>query len=246
MEKKYIRLNPDGSSEYVVEHSEPKQIAESLIQRFGKDVVRVVKRVFPTPNGVAHMIITGTECYAVSRLPRINLLSHYDTLEDKTLVPVFIKDDAPNAANYPVMPLVWECPKDMVLLFVARIYNHDNVNEKMMTHKDQSCFLIAYNQQKQAWLLPLPNLYEDTAICMGQFDGISTNAARSFGVALEQFDKSSWNSDLIEKSRIEASKLMFRFKADKTETTCIPFTGDWTQLCQKKATPITALIAQLL
>lgn len=242
---RYIRLNPDGTSNLVTIKSEPREIAESIIEKFGKDVTRILKRAFPTPNGVAHIIQTDTETFCVARLSRITLLSHYEN-EKEILTPVFIKDDAPGAKDHPVMPLVWEAPETMVLLFAARILNTTEMNEHPMTHPDQNCYLIAYNSKKQAFLLPLPNLYQDCAICMGRFNGTADSAAQAFVLAMQQFEKSSWNSDLVDSDMTANSKKMFRFKAGEKETTAIPLAGDWTKLCNKVSTPVTELISKLL
>ena len=243
--EKYIRLNPDGTSELVTVNRAAREVGEGLINQFGATVVRTLKRAFPTPSGVAHLLITDRECYAVARLKEINLLSHYDTAGDKTLTPVFLRETDAAAKDYPLMPLVWPVPEDMVLLFAARLLCHNEPRERIATAPDQSCYLVAYNQKKQAFLLPLPNLYGDAAICMGQFNGQADSAAQAFMLALAQFDKSSWNSDLLE-NRIDHAQALFRFKEQATETEAIPFQGDWSKHCEKISTPVTLLIAQLL
>jgi hypothetical protein len=243
-ERKFIRIHEDGSSELVRELSSQREIPEAIIRRFGAEVVRYMHRVFPMAGGEAHMIMTDKERYAVRRLESLTLLCHYELEADSLLHPVFLKATQPAAAGKILMAPVWKAPDTMRLFFAARIYNWTESPEPVKTWHDHGCYLIAYDGNKRAYRLPLSNLYDDFAVCMGVFDGRGDTAQSAFGAACKQFDASDWNSDLSGGREAQARKL---FKFDPANNNAqVDHSGRWTDYCDKNSTPISMLIGGLL
>lgn len=238
---KYVRINADGSSEMVTETRSPRNVSEALLERCGQNVVRTVKRAFLDQDGdFVSVIMTGAETYTVKRLSQIKLLSHY-TLNEGFLTPVFKAKDDTQAIGMLAAAPVWATGA-ITLAFATRIHFGNGTPHTM---PDQACYLIAFDVEKRAWRLPLPNLFNDCALCMGSFNGRGATVKEAFDLALTQFNNSDWNSDLIEERQKKASQF-FRFKPSEGSVECVPFAGDWTTMCEKVATSVTALIGGLL
>jgi hypothetical protein len=203
-----------------------------------------LKRAFPCPEtgGTASLLFTMTERYAVARLSNIKLNCHFRLIGDKVLVPVFKEKDDDN--DYIAAAPLWKVPEDMVLLFASRIYNHTDLKHKPATSPDQSNWLIAYDKDKRAYKLPISNVYDDCAVCMGSFEGVAPTVSEAFSMALNQFNASDWNADLA--GGTGNSDSLFRFKTKKDETESLEPSEHWTKLCTVISTPMSALFGGLL
>ncbi len=105
-------------------------------------------------------------------------------------------------------------------------------------------YLVARHQEtRRTYLLPIPNLYENAQICLG-------NVSLSPGTfsALEVLEKgvhllqtSTWNTDLIRPVELQTHAL-FRFDADGNQ---LPGEGDWTQWCEPVSNGNYEFIAKL-
>lgn len=138
------------------------------------------------------------------------------------LVPMFASNTDPE------MPLVWKAPKNVRLVFVIRTaLSEEGDGTEISTN-----YLIAYNEEKNGFRLPLPNLHDDCMVCMGEFEHTHKTAQECVLASLEQFNKSKWNADLMR--TVEKSQKFFRFQPtnESFETLAIE-SADWTSLCDK-------------
>ncbi len=223
----------------------PRVVTEAMMQKFNKGMVMTIKRAFPCPEtgGTGSLILTATERYAVARLSTLKLNCHFRLVGDKVLVPVFIGKEGDTSEYIAAAPL-WKVPEDMVLLFGSKIYNCDDMRNAPATSHDQSCWLIAYDKEKRAYKLPISNVYDDCAICMGKFEGTAPTASEAFGMALKQFNASDWNADLA--GGTGNSDSLFRFKTKKDETETLAPSEHWTKLCTVISTPMSMMLGGLL
>lgn len=148
-------------------------------------------------------------------------------MNGKVMFPVFNGTDN-------VMSLPWPAQKNMTLRFVV-LSVHDPLGKK---HRLGQVYLIAYDEKKQAYKLPLANLYDDCRLCHGQNSPWVRTGADVVLEALRNFGTSRWNGDLWKDA--EKSQKMFSFQATQEGFNPIPV-EDWKPLCDKVATPITEL-----
>jgi hypothetical protein len=196
-----------------------------MLDALAGNVFRKVENLLQIPDwGTAHANIGPDDIIWSVQIKRIPLKARF-RLVSQVLVPMFA------STSDLEMPLVWEVPAEIRLLFVIRTEAVDEY------HQVENNWLFAYNQANNAYHLPLPNLYDDCSICTGQFDRQHDTAAECVTASLEQFNKSQWNSDLM--PSLECSQKLFRFKpTDETFETLPIDAPDWTSLCAKVSTAI--------
>lgn len=119
------------------------------------------------------------------------------------------------------LKLDWEAPSDMQLRFAALCHPSWTATE---------CFLFARGPQPGFVKLPLPNIYDDGRVCMGdEVRGTirGDTLAACFKAALESFRSTSWNTDL--NNHGASVRALFRWKSDRTP---VPAPADWRRFCQ--------------
>lgn len=77
----------------------------------------------------------------------------------------------------------------------------------------ESCFLVAKKEgQNQTMRPPLPNIYTDGRLCMGDFGVKEKILEVAFAKALTHLHNSRWNSDLLDDMSLEDIAKIFTFK----------------------------------
>jgi len=241
-EKKELVMLDDGTTVLRVINEYPKRIIEDVLKDIAKSAPVHFDRAFEVNGCFGGIMKFNSETFFYLKLKTVKISSYYELDETKSLVaPKFLPKTEENDKKYPTMPAVWAVPQSMSLMFAARIYPVDGI--RYMTKPSESCFLIAYDSSKRAYRLPLPNLYENLSMCMGDFNGVDNSQLGSFLKAYGQFDISPWNADLLG-GKEDSAKQLFLFKMTDSDVECIPYTGDWTQLCNKCATNISTSLSQ--
>jgi hypothetical protein len=225
MEKTEIIIREDGTITERTIHERDLEAEDSVLDALTAEVTRPIHNVMHFPDwGMAHASIGVDDTYWSVPIDRIPLDARFRVING-VLVPVF-------ASNHdPQMPLIWFAPKDVHLVFVTR-----TVTEEGVTRVGGN-WLFAYNKEHNGFRLPLPNLHDDCAVCMGGFKHDQKSACDCVAASLEQFRKSKWNADLMRTA--EQSQKFFRFHPtnEKFETLAID-AADWTTLCDKVSTSI--------
>lgn len=253
--EKYVRINADGSSDFVTTTRSPRLISEAMARQFAGDASFIMRNVFEAnlkgfPAFRSHLISTQASRTVVTRLPFIRLNCHFELMKDGMLSPKFFHRNQPEKEKFIKSSLQWSPPEDMILMFACPLIGFNNPR---ITSSDSKPYLIAYNPQKQAWVLPLPNLYEDCSVCNGQFDGNGTSYQMAFEKCLQQFLLSDWNTDLINSTNAVYAQRMFRFVPASGETEQMNWHDDkagdarsWQKFCTKVGTPVTVSVGGLL
>jgi len=240
IEERFIKLKEDGTLEFVKMITEPRNINQAIIDRLGGKQIRYLKRAFTVGERQCGLVLSLNECHVFAFMESITINTAYKLWPDKLLRPVFL-GSRETSLEHPIIPAVWPIPLSMKLIFAAKVENFNSDTPKATT-----CYLMAVDTQKRFWRLPLPNLYDDLKMCMGQFDGVAHNAQQCFSLALSQMDQAQWNADLLDIDREAGSQHMFRFNPTETGVDPVPFEGDWTIHCKKVSTAITELIGGAL
>jgi hypothetical protein len=225
MEKLEFIIRSNGTiTERTINERDLKAEGE-VLDSLTADVTRTQRNVMQIPGwGMAHANISlGDTIWSVP-IDKLPLKARFRVING-ILVPMFASQ------NDLEMPMVWQAPKEIQLVFVVRT-----------TSEEDGVFvagnwLFAFNQDRNGYRLPLPNLHDDCAICTGQFKHQYESGQQCLAASLEQFSQSKWNSDLMR--TIEQSQKFFRFRpTNETFETLAIEAADWTTLCEKVSTAI--------
>jgi hypothetical protein len=228
----YVRFNQDGTVEFVTETRSNRNLNEDVISKIGSGAVRHVRKAFMHDGSPVGLLVSAAETWGYKFMPNLKINCMFRIMGDKTLRPIYMHNDEKSSkvAEYPQFVADWVVPPSMRLMFASRI----KMNPEPYCEYKNSCLLIAWDpSSKRAHRLPLPNLYDNCYMCMGEYNGRGASMEEAFGKAADQLDKSEWNSDLVTDSRIQGSDEMFQFKpsAEGTAMESIPFTRRWQDYC---------------
>ena len=246
--EEFIRLNQDGSCELVQTVRTPKAISAALAKRFADGLTLTTKDAFTVKYGTevinTHILTNGKQTFCVAELPALNLLTHWELGNNGVLTPRFLNRDHDLHGKLMYAPAIWKLPPGMQIMFCTEV--HPDGNDWISSYLKS--WLLAFNERKQAYLLPLPNIYDDASVCMGDFDGKGGTLQASFEKAALQFYGAGWNADLSEDVK-EPSRRMFRFgAASQGGLSQLPFVMDyaWEEDCQRIGTVVSGMIGGLL
>ena len=99
-------------------------------------------------------------------------------------------------------------------------------------HEARKSWLIAYDDKKDGYQLPIGNIYEDCALCLGGYDSFGPDTFGVLQKTINQFLKSKWNSDLY--SRDDRARRLFSFAPRDAGFEQIQH-PKWTECCQKRS-----------
>jgi hypothetical protein len=223
MEKKEWIIGENGGITERYTREREIEAEQAIIDALSENVFRKVCQLIKIPEwGVAHASIGMQDIIWSIEINRLPLNAKF-RLVNQVLVPMF--GSTPDLE----MPMVWEKQGALRLVFVVRTEPLEDY------HSINGNWLFAYNEQRNAYRLPLPNLYDDCTICTGEFKGSHETAIECVQASLEQFRKSQWNSDLIK--NLEQSQKFFRFRPNDEGFDTLPIDAtDWTTLCTKVST----------
>ena len=187
------------------------------------EVTRQQRNVMPIPGwGMAHANVGSSDTIWSVPIDRIPLKARFK-VSNAVVVPMFA------STTDLEMPLVWQAPKEVRLVFAVR------------TRLEDDCvvvggnWLFAFNQANNGYRLPLPNLHDECTICTGEFEPNYISAQEAVVASLEQFNQSKWNADLMRTTA--QSQKFFRFRPTNETFTTLPIeAADWTTLCEKVVT----------
>jgi hypothetical protein len=201
------------------------QAEDEVLDALTAEVSRKMRNVMPIPGwGMAHAHVGLRDTLWSVPIDWIPLKAKFKLING-VLVPMFASDTDLE------MPLVWQAPKEVRLLFVVLT---EDVDDSVVIGGN---WLFAFNQENNGYRLPLPNLHDDCRVCTGKFEDRYDSAQECVIASLEQFRQSQWNSDLMR--TVAESQKFFRFRPTNEvfETLAIE-AADWTTLCDKVSTAL--------
>ncbi len=225
MDKKEWLIREDGTILERLVRERELEAEQSVIEALTSEVFRKARNVLQIPDwGPAHANMGASDILWSIPIKRIPLKARF-RLVNQVLVPMFA------STSDLEMPMMWQAPPEIRLVFVVRT----ECSDEYATIGGN--WLFAFGQNKNAYRLPLPNLYDDCSICMGEFEQDYDTALQCLTASLEQFNKSQWNSDLMPST--ERSQKFFRFKPTDESFETLPVdAADWTSLCAKVSTAV--------
>lgn len=169
--------------------------------------------------------------HATIRLNTLRLNTGFKMMDD-AMVPVFEPPDA----KKPRFNVDWDvniacAGKVKLWFFVQTRHKPDEA------HTVGECFIVATSATNRTYRIPLANVYDNCAVCMGdRWDGqVQPTLYSALDAAYEQFCNSPWNADL--KRATEKSDAFFRFKAKNDGFETLPVNGQWSNLCERVSLP---------
>lgn len=175
--------------------------------------------------------ITGSDVLSVSQvgvslsrdIDHLSIHTFYRPVKDINdkviLVPVFQQPGAE-------MNFRWEPPGSMKLYVICFWESTFIINGAA-----PKIYLVAKDTTtRKTFLLPLPNLYEDARICLGNEleDFIGKSGVDQLGLAIAKLQTAKWNTDLLRSVHHEVESL-FRFDPDGKQ---LPPAAPWTTACR--------------
>ncbi len=223
MEKIEIIIRDNGTLTERTIRERDLQAEEDVLDALTSDVTRQQRNVMPVPGwGMAHASVGLLDTVWSVPIDRIPLKARFRVING-VLVPMFA------SLTDLEMPMVWQAPKEVRLVFVIR------------TELSDDCvvvcgnWLFAFNKDHNGYRLPLPNLHDECTICTGEFADSFITAQEGIVASLEQFNRSKWNSDLMR--TVAQSQKFFRFRPTNETFETLPIeAADWTTLCDKVST----------
>lgn len=246
IEKQYVSLNSDGSVEYVTEQRSHRNLNGDIIAKIGSLAVRHTPRVFMQEENPVGILASDAELFAYMFTKTLKINCTFKVNADKTLSPIYLNKDgkAGNPNRYPQFIAQWKVPESMRLMFAAKV---SYMGSQSLIGYKSACLLIAWDSAKRARRLPLPNLYDNCYMCMGEYNGLGKNIQESFAKAVGQLDMAEWSSDLLTNDRLEGSDAMLKFKpAEGGDMESIPFTENWASLCPTAGGPLIEILGDAL
>ena len=210
-------------------------VGDQVINQLAMNSVTQVKNVFACsvnnlPTFVS-VITRGREFYCSFRMNTLTIKSPF-RLVDGILIPMF------SSPNDPVMPMVWVVPPNMKLRVLLQMTVEPGAPYRSVA---AIMWLYAYDNNGNAYRLPLPNLYDDCKVCTGTQ---GRTLVQTMQLAIEQhmetFRVSTWNADLW--TTVTESQTLFRFKPEGDEFKPLPVAENWFIHCKKVATAFSAMI----
>jgi hypothetical protein len=205
----------------------------------GEETEMVKRLTMRAPIGVAnvmsgkHMSVNQVGLALASRLLKLPLYTFFapmtGTDEKVVMVPVFIQSNNRCAE----MTMEWNVPETMRLYFLSRwVFPAGDAIIHSLVGIMPLFYLAAVDvTQQRVHSLPLPNVYEDGKICMGDSLGefnLSKDIFTQHDFCFNAFLKSRWNADLLHDRSAQNSKRLFRFDSKGKP---MPPEMAWTTLC---------------
>lgn len=223
MDKTEIILRDNGTLTERTIRERDLQAEGDVLDALTADVTRTTHNVMSIPGwGMAHANAGLLDTIWSVPIHRLPLKARFKVI-NSVLIPVFA------SATDLEMPLVWQAPPEVRLVFVVRTESTEGGVAVAGN------WLFAFNQNNNGYRLPLPNLHDDCLICTGAFADNYATAQECVSASLEQFNQSKWNSDLMR--TVAQSQRFFRFRPTNELVHTLPIeASDWTTLCDKVAT----------
>jgi hypothetical protein len=240
--EQFVKIKSDGQMALVETTTRDIEITDDIVARLSQDLSLSIANFTKLDGHQVGIAMNGSEVIIAVHVSTLNLNTNYHVAADGLLHPKFCNKNSNESSVLPVLPAKWQVPANMKLVFAARVYG--SKTKSPSTRPSSACFLLAFDEQRRAYRLPIGNLFDDGAMCMGEFQGAADSCMAAFVKAYEQLQCSDWNGDLLKDQ--EKTDALFSFKMTEASVECVPFVGDWTAHCEKIATPTTSCVAAMI
>jgi hypothetical protein len=225
MEKKEWIIAEDGNIRERTTLDRELDAEDQVLEALSENLNQKVRHFLNIPEwGNVHASVGRADILWSVRIHRIPLKARF-RLVNQVLVPMFASQTDLE------MPMTWTAPEQVRLVLAIKSQMLEDY------HTVAGNWLFAFKDGGNAYRLPLPNLFDDCAVCTGDFETSYDSAEECVRASLTQFEKSKWNADLMQ--TVEQSQKFFRFRPTNETFETLPIDAeDWTTLCKKVSTAI--------
>ena len=177
------------------------------------------------------LCVLGSDIYVSCALRELKIKANWRADEKtKLLLPAW------GDKTFPEMNMVWTPPKDMQLRFILQA----TTDPTKTGYNDgrycvQRVFLVAFDSNRNAYQLPLPNLYSDGRICLPDpIVKVNVCLYDMFAYFYRVISDSLWNNHLIKEDgkNWDLSPEIFRFEPDENGFKQAPIKKEWNKACK--------------
>ena len=215
-----IFISEDGGVSALSLTATELAVPENIIASLSADMVLKSRLVAEVEPGCPASLCLGSGniSYWTVHLSQLPLRCPYALNDKGELVPnVSGKDN--------VLELFWTPPSSMRLEMLIP------VEAQGAQFVCREPYLLAFDE-KCAWRLPLANLYEDGKLCMGSYHSRSGTQLGCIKLALNQLKSGQWSADLADRTVLEHTRALFRFKANNSGFDQVSV-ANWQKYCNK-------------
>jgi hypothetical protein len=234
-----IIIKPDGAAVLRTVTEQPCKLVENIMEQLSTNAVRSAPNIFESGSGKVGIVLTKNEVYLGCRLAKLHLSMNWLCVKDKMVPRPAPMEPKPQGV---FMGLDWVPVNGMSVIFMAKV-------ETSLHIENRRCFLLAYDTKARNFQLPLPNIFDDCSICMGEYDNRGGSLLECFQKALTNFMNSPWNSDLMEGDKLLKLQSLVQYQIDKGEEDRFFQESNgslWWNHCYSRETRITEVGRRLL
>lgn len=232
-----VRPNNTLCRRQVIEHDIP--IQNQILQTLLAGTPIPVPSVFQFKElGIASLVCKAPLYFVSCRLPALPLKTAFHAV-DKLMLPVFSSDKAP-------MSLSWVPPKDMDLRFiVGATYGAPQSNYPTGYFQFNTSYLLAFSSEKRCYKLPMPNIYADGRLCLGNSHiEVQSTLQDVYLATYRLFCDAPWGTDLWD--NIEITQKLIRLEPTKDGFKSLPPDGDWKAMSAVVANELITMLTPTL
>jgi hypothetical protein len=224
----FVALTETGAA-LITFTSTPIPSPDSVLKKLASSAPTVLRNVALVDGAPAHISVAASHAVSWTTIPSLGL----DT--------VFAVEKAGGKlVTYPAFAgsgtrqsFKWVPPEGSRLVVVA---SSSLDAQGVATYGETYLLLVGSPESlgKGVWALPLPNLFDDARVCTGEEKNTIAAAPTVVGqlaAAVRVIQTSVWNSDLLNGSKTERSKALFRFDTKTGEQLPVPET--WPSLLMR-------------
>ncbi len=198
---------------------------EALISQYANNKAIGIPNAYQVDGLEIKLSVLRTHSVLSAIIPGLQMNTKF-ILSDGKLLPKF---DG-HASAVPAS-LFWKAPANMNLFFAVQTRHNEHADNHYWAINP---FLWAMVKgEKNYWRLPLPNVYDESRVCLGDlfFDIKSKSLPELWKLCYQRFVHSTWNADLLANKLLHA-QAMFQFSPlENSPSLECPL--DWTKWCAR-------------
>lgn len=193
--------------------SEPVRLGQqdALLKQLAAGLPTNINNAFMLPNAKAVHIQTRSDVItAWTELGKVLLSTVYTANRDGSVHPLFKPKPVTSPPEHEAT-MEWVPAHARMRLFFVTVFNQGGG-----LYAWKSSYLIAkHPQRKEIFRPPLPNIFNDARLCMGNsYVGGGICLADAFLHSLNHINQSKWNSDAMEGMDEACMKALYTFNKD--------------------------------
>lgn len=212
-------------------------IPDSEIAKLAQTTEKRINNVGEVDGYQYDVIVASDGIYTSGWLKSLSIRAPYSADSNGVLHPNL------SSKTEPVLTMEWAPPRDAALHLICKSCNASD-SGLGVNHSIMAMWLFLIDRDGVGFRLPIGNIHDDCAICMGNGNGVGSDFLNeAVQRTMERFRQTQWNADLWKD--ISSTQLMFGWKpvdSKNGEFQQQPIPDNWKNLCIKVATAMMSKI----